>query len=190
MVEYLDDLNAVCDILLNNKVILSPTDTVWGLACHAFSRDAFEKMHLIKNRPENNAFVLLVDSIKNLKRYIVDIHPRIETLIHFHERPLSVIYKANDRLPPFVVSDKGTVAFRVTRDPMLRELVSMLGAPLISSSANPGGRPAPKNFADLEESIKSKVDYIFQTGRNTKPIQKPSMLISYNSEGELIFHRQ
>ena len=190
MINYLDDLYAVKDILLDNKVVLSPTDTVWGLGCNAFSLPAIEKVRRIKNRNDDKPFILLLDSIAHLKKYIVHIHPRIETLLHYHDRPISVIYQASVYLPLHLCSKQGTVAVRITKDPLLKELIKLLGYPLISTSANIQSNPTPKNFEDIDFDVKSQVDYVFKTGRSIKQYQKASMLISFDQDGELIFHRK
>jgi len=190
MINYLDDLYAVKDILLDNKVILSPTDTVWGLGCNAFSLPAIDKIRRIKNRNDDKPFILLLDSIEHLKKFITDIHPRIENLLHYHDRPISVIYQASVNLPLHLCSSQGTVAVRITKDPLLSDLIKLLGFPLVSTSANEQSKPTPKIFEDIDFEVKSKVDYIFKTGRSIRQNQAASMLISFDPEGELIFHRK
>lgn len=190
MINYLDDLYAVKDILLDNKVILSPTDTVWGLGCNSFSLEAIQKIRDIKQRDDGKPFILLVDSIQQLKLYVESIHPRIETLLHYHERPLSVIYKASAALPSHLSTEEGTVAIRVTKEPILKELIQMLGKPLVSTSANIQSMETPQNYEDLDARVLEQVDYVFKTGRKVKNKQIASMLIAFDDEGELIFLRK
>ncbi len=190
MHNYLDDLNVVKDILIENKIILSPTDTVWGLGCSAYSKIAVDKIYDIKNRDADKPLILLVHNIQLLKQYIKEIHPRIETLIHFHQRPLSVIYEANENLPTYLTSDYNTVAIRVTKHPLLVDLISALGHPLVSTSANIQGEPAPQLFSQVESNVIEKVDYVFNEGRQLKETNPPSMLIKFDEDGELIFLRK
>lgn len=191
MHDYLDDLEFINNLLLNDGVILSPTDTVWGLGCNAFSEKAVLKVFDIKQREYNKTCILLVDSINHLKKYIHSIHPRIETLIHYHERPLSIVYKANNNLPTHLVSDDGTVAIRVTKKPILKDLISLIQKPLISTSANESGHQTPSIFGEIKQPILSKVDYIFKSERHIKTKNPPSMLISYDdNNGDLVFLRK
>lgn len=190
MHSYVDNLYVVRDILNENKIILSPTDTVWGLGCSALSEEAVAKIYKVKNRPIDKSCILLVDSVALLKKYIVAIHPRIETLIHFHHRPLSVVYQANKNLPSYLTRDDNSIAIRVTKDPMLCDLIALLGCPLVSTSANSSGKETPRHFHEIESEIVSNVDYVFQSKRHVKDNNPPSMLIKFDEQGELIFLRK
>ena len=83
---YLDDLYAVKDIINNKQVLLSATDTIWSLVCDAMSEKAYAAMQKIKNPINPSDHELMVNSIPKLKKYIHDIHPRIETLLLYHEK--------------------------------------------------------------------------------------------------------
>jgi len=190
MPNYLDNLNVVKDILLEDKVILSPTDTVWGLGCSAMSELAVKKIYSLKERDHNKPFILLVHNVQLLKQYIKNIHPRIETLIHYHQRPLSIIYEVNNNIPVYLKSTEDTIAIRVTKDPLLIELIQKLGHPLVSTSANIQGEPTPELFSQIDSRIIEKVDYVFKEGRKINEKKSPSMLIKFNEEGELVFLRK
>ncbi len=190
MENHLDNLDEVCDLLKQGKVILCPTDTIWGLSCDAMNEKAVNRIFEIKKRDRHKKMILLVDTIKTLKTYIESIHPRIETLIYHHRRPVSVIYKGNKKIPHYLLTDDKTIAIRVVRDETLKLVISQLGKPIVSTSANVQGEPAPANYEDIEGQILKSVDYTFRAGRSTDNNGKSSMLISYNEEGELFFIRE
>jgi len=189
MTNYEDDLHAIVDIMSNGGVILCPTDTIWGISCNAFNKSAVENIYKIKKRDTSKPFILLIDSIQNLKKYIKHIHPRIETLIYYHLRPVSVVYEASSQLPSYLFNDDKTVAIRVTKDPMLKEIIKKLGHPIVSTSANISGDEIPQTHAEIHPSIINSVDYICKSRRGQKNTQS-SMLISFDKEGELIFLRK
>ena len=58
------------DYLKENKVLLYPTDTVWGLGCDATDPAAVAKIYKIKNREESKSLILLVSSLHMLQRYV------------------------------------------------------------------------------------------------------------------------
>jgi L-threonylcarbamoyladenylate synthase len=188
MKNLLDDLNHISALLREGAVILCPTDTIWGLSCDAFNQESVEKIYKIKKRDLDKPLILLVDSIEMLKKYIRDIHPRVETLIVHYERPMSVIYMANHKLPSYLVNADGSIAIRVTYDPMLQELIGLLRRPIVSTSANLQSEGSPKTFADINPIIKQSVDYVFQTRRKEKN-SFASIIIKFNEEGELLFLR-
>ena len=93
-------------ILEQGKTILYPTDTIWGLGCDATNGEAVRKIFEIKQRSPEKAFILLVDSIDMLKRYVKEIHPRVETLLVYHKRPLTLIYKEAQNLPEITKNER------------------------------------------------------------------------------------
>lgn len=189
MQKVYDDLSKIDEILRKGGVILCPTNTIWGLSCDAFNPSAVEKIFEIKERDRDKKLILLVSSIKQLKQCIKSIHPRIETLLEFCERPLTVIYPAAPDLPEYLSNDLDTIAIRVTRNQLLKDIIDKLGRPIVSTSANKQGVPFPGNYNDISPEIINDVDYTCLAGRNLKEVGRPSLMIRYNDEGELIFLR-
>jgi len=190
MDNILNEEHKAIECLRKGGVILCPTDTIWGLSCDALDHDAVRKIYRIKDRPENKPLILLVHSVEQLKEYIVDVHPRIETLLHYHRRPVTVIYEANDSLPDYLSDDKGTVAIRVIKEPSLSNIISELDHPIISTSANISDTPSPISYNDISHEIINNVDYILYPGSTNNNKSKSSMLIGFDDEGELIFFRK
>ena len=177
-------------IINDGGIILCPTDTVWSLCCDALNHNAVKHIYSIKKKDTIETMVLMVNSIDHLKKYIVDIHPRIETLIHYHRRPISVMYRANENLPSYLSDNNGTIAIRVVKEPTLTKIINSLNRPIVSTSANLTGAPIPKNYNDIHQSIKDNVDYIFSPKFYPENKSESSMLISFDEEGELIFLRK
>jgi len=187
---YLDDLYAVKDIINNKQVLLSATDTTWSLVCDAMSEKAYAAMQKIKNPINPSDHELMVNSISQLKKYIHDIHPRIETLLLYHEKPLSVYYRPAHFFPGHLKSSAGKLAFRITKDPMLSELIDLLDRPLLTVPAVSKANLIPCSYEDIDEDIIDKCKYIFQTGRHLQQSMQAPVLVSFNQQGDLIFHRE
>ena len=45
------------------KILIHPTEGVWGLGCDAFNTNACKKISTLKQRPDNKNFILLSPSI-------------------------------------------------------------------------------------------------------------------------------
>ena len=52
--------NFITEILSENKVLAFPTETVYGLGGNAFSKEVADRIYLIKQRPKNKPFPLLI----------------------------------------------------------------------------------------------------------------------------------
>lgn len=184
-----DKLSDIIRTLESGGVLLHPTDTVWGLACSAFSKPAIEKIYSMKKRDRSQPLLLLVDSLEMLKKYVPHIHPRIETLLHFHHKPLTVIYPNVGLIPQFARAKDKSVAIRIIRDPYCNQIIKLLGSPLISTSANISGEPFPKTFAEVTQSLIDKSDFVSMHKRQEVVTAKPSVLINYDQDGEIKFLR-
>jgi len=185
-----DNIDAVADILLDGGVICYPTDTVWGIGCDATNVEAIQKVNQLKRRPSGKGYVLLVDSIAMLKRYVVELHPRIETLLEYHSRPLTIIYPKAKNLPDEVCGKDGSVAIRVAQCAFCKTLIKTINAPIVSTSANLANKPFPKTFGEISSEIIEKVDYIAKERRWDKTNGQPSTIAFVNDKGILEFIRE
>lgn len=152
----------VIETLKNGGTILYPTDTIWGLGCDATDEKACQKIIEIKNRPENKSFIILVDSIQMLEKYVPEFPDVCYDLIDCADRPLTIIYPTAKGLAPSVLAEDGSVGIRVTTDPLCLKLIRSIQKPIVSTSANLSGAANPGSFADIHPDIKSKVDAIIE----------------------------
>ena len=185
-----DNIEAVVDILVDGGIICYPTDTVWGIGCDATNISAIKKVNKLKGRPNGKGYVLLVDSIQMLKNYVEELHPRMETLLEYHNRPLTLIYPKAKNLPKEVCGEDGSVAIRLAKCTFCQTLISALGAPIISTSANLSGVPFPKTFGEISSEIIEKVDYIAKERRWDKTNGQPSTIAYVDKDGMLEFIRE
>jgi len=185
-----DNIEAVVDILVDGGIICYPTDTVWGIGCDATNISAIKKVNKLKGRPNGKGYVLLVDSIQMLKNYVEELHPRMETLLEYHKRPLTLIYPKAKNLPKEVCGEDGSVAIRLAKCTFCQTLISALGAPIISTSANLSGVPFPKTFGEISSEIIEKVDYIAKERRWDKTNGQPSTIAYVDKDGMLEFIRE
>lgn len=185
-----DNIEAVVDILVDGGIICYPTDTVWGIGCDATNISAIKKVNKLKGRPNGKGYVLLVDSIQMLKNYVDELHPRMETLLEYHKRPLTLIYPKAKNLPKEVCGEDGSVAIRLAKCTFCQTLISALGTPIISTSANLSGVPFPKTFGEISSEIIEKVDYIAKERRWDKTNGRPSTIAYVDKNGMLEFIRE
>jgi L-threonylcarbamoyladenylate synthase len=180
----------ILTVLKQGGIILYPTDTIWGIGCDATNEAAVEKINALKNRKDKNGYVLLVDSLETLKNYVAHVHPRIETLLHFHERPLTVIYDEGVGLASSVLGKDGSVGIRIVKDAFCRELIRQFGKPLVATSANVTGQPFPSHYGEISSAILEKVDLVVRFKQDHKEKGEPSVIVRLNEFEELDFIRE
>lgn len=174
------------DALRQGKVILYPTDTVWGIGCDATRADAVERIYRLKKRAEAKAMITLVDSEAMLERYVDGIPDVAYELLEAAVDPITVVYDRGVGVASNLPAPDGTLAVRLTHDPFCRAVIRALRRPLVSTSANISGMPAPRSFADISPEITAGVDYASLWRRDEHPSDsKPSTVIRLKENGEI-----
>jgi L-threonylcarbamoyladenylate synthase len=176
-------------VLQNGGVILYPADTIWGIGCDATQKETIKRVYEIKGRAYDKPLIVLVADHTQLYQVITSIHPRVDTLLHFHERPLTVVYpKAREEYKHLAAPD-GTLAVRIVKTGFCHDLLKAFGKPLVSTSANQSGMPSPVKFGSISSEIISQVDYALPAFTEKDITGNPSVIARYDENGELDFIR-
>lgn len=184
------EVNKALEVIEQGGVILYPTDTVWGLGCDATNEAAVQKIFTIKERAESKSLVMLLPDVKSVFNFVADPYPDLMGLLNSFDRPTTVIYPQAIGIAANALPGDGSVAIRVTADPFCKTLLKRLKKPLISTSANISGDPAPKTFAEIDECIKSRVDYIVNHRQAEIESAVPSRIIKIEDDGRVTVIRE
>ncbi len=177
------------EILEAGGVILYPADTIWGIGCDAANPRAIEKVYEIKGRRFNQPMILLVSNLQQLYQVVTSVHPRVDTLLSLHERPLTVIYPSAREPYQHLTGPDGTIAVRIVRFGFCHELIEAYGKPLISTSANQSGEPTPSRFGTISSAIIAQVDMALPAFTEEGITGTASVIARYDANGELDFIR-
>lgn len=180
-----EEIKTICTLLQEDKVIICPTDTIWGLSCNVMSESATRRIYQIKNRQIGKPFILLVSGVEMLKRYVNNLHPRIETLLSHHLKPLTVIYDNPRFIPKYALASDGSIGIRIVQEQYCKSIIESLNAPLVSTSANYSEYPAPSNFNEIDSKLLNEVDYVSSYDRDNEETRAPSVIIRYDAEGQI-----
>jgi L-threonylcarbamoyladenylate synthase len=185
-----DDITEISALLLRGGIICCPTDTVWGLSCAIDQPDAIAKIKSIKGDPPQNGYIILVDSIEMLKDYVAQMPPRLETLLSFHARPLTMVYKYPQHIPTELLAKDGSAAIRVATDEFCQTLIAACGCPLLTTTACRMGGEVPPTFGAINSDILGAVDYVVRYRQDDKTPQLVSPLAKLDNYQELEFIRE
>ena len=173
------EIQKCVELLKAGKVILYPTDTVWGLGCDATNEEALLKIYHIKQRDEKKSMIILLDSAERLPMYVKNIPLIAWDLIPHVSRPTTFIYPTAQNLPAKLVHSDGTIAIRIVQQEFCRRLIRALGRPIISTSANIASQPTPQTFADISHEVIRQMDYVVPQEYASSYDYKPSRLIKF-----------
>ncbi|MFK8057393.1 MAG: L-threonylcarbamoyladenylate synthase [Saprospiraceae bacterium] len=167
------------------KMILYPTDTVWGLGCDASNPAAIQKILQFKERLTGAGLICMVDSVEMLETYTGEIHPRLKTLLSHHTRPLTVIYEHVQGLPQELLAADGSCAIRITEDVYCKALIGSFGKPITSTSANKKGEPFPSHFGAVSSEVIRAVDHVVRYRQREKSDAQPSIIARWTKQNEI-----
>jgi len=184
------EVREACSVLEKGGIILYPTDTIWGIGCDALSEAAIRDVYMLKQRSDTKSLIILLADERDIFQYVADPHPDIIHLLGSFEQPTTVIYDQAVGLPGNLVNQDGSIAIRVTRDPFCKSLIKKLGRPVVSTSANISGQPAPSCYKDVSPLIKEQVDYIVDYRRDDPGTGRASRIIRITPDGGLQFIRK
>lgn len=173
--------------LNQGKVILYPTDTVWGVGGDATRADVVQRIYELKKRNDAKALIGLVGSKEKLEHYVGPIPKEIEPYLE-SERPTTIIYSNPKGLAKNMLSNEQTIALRIPKNPFLEELLDAFGKAIISTSANLSGFSTPKNFNEVSQEILDGVDYIVPLMQE-KDCGNPSRIIKIENKNSITILR-
>lgn len=163
------DLALIVKALKAGKVIVYPTDTIYGLGCRASDVKAIKKIKKIKHRDLNKPLVIIVSSLNMAKKYCFISHKQELVLkkIWQAKRPTSVILRHRNLLPDELAPKQSTLAVRLPKNDFLRKIVKMVGVPLVSTSFNISGQPVwnEVNFLADQQPGRSGLDLVVDGGK-------------------------
>jgi len=178
------------DGIHNGDIFLFPTDTIWSIGCDATNPVAMQRIYGLKQCLPGKPCVLLVSSIEMIKDYVYQVHPRIETLLMHHTRPLTVVYPNAMNLPSTSVATDGSVAIRVVQNIFCAQLINAVGRPLVATSASIHNQTFPRNFGEISSEVLCGVDQVVKLRQDEKKLHDPSVMITMGRKGEIVFLRE
>jgi len=151
----------------NNNVIGMPTETVYGLAGNAYSNESVKKIFYLKKRPTFNPLIIHFKNLNDLKNDVI-INANFKKLYNaFCPGPITFVLKKkkNSRISKIATANKKTVAVRVPKHKIARNLLSIIKFPLAAPSANISSKLSPTSAKDVFEEFGSRIKFILDGGQ-------------------------
>lgn len=184
------EIDKALEILKAGGIILYPTDTIWGLGCDATNAGAVEKIFKLKGREAKKSMIILLDSENKLQGYVQEVPDIAYDLIEYAENPLTIIYSGAKNLASNVVHEDGSIGIRVVKHPFCQQLIQRFRKPIVSTSANISGEPAPARFSDISSRISTGVDYTVNLEQDDLTPKQPSTIMKLAPDGQFTFIRR
>ncbi len=152
-------------VLHQGGIVAYPTEAVWGLGCDPFQPAAVARLLELKRRPARHGLILVAASMEQLGGFLHGLSDTaLETLRATWPGPCTWLVPDNGHAPPWISGRFSSVALRVSAHPIVAALCRAHGGALVSTSANPHGRPPARDALQARRFFAQRVDYYLAGG--------------------------
>lgn len=158
-------IRKAADLLRAGKLVVFPTETVYGLGANACDFAAVARIFEAKGRPPNNPLIVHVTGAADCGRVVSEWPDRARLLAEkFWPGPLTLVLSRHPNLPANVTAGGPTVAVRAPAHPVAQKLLIAAAIPIAAPSANPSGELSPTAAEHLRSALAGHVDLILDAG--------------------------
>lgn len=157
----------IATALNKGKLVVFPTDTVYGIGTNAYNKEACEKIYEVKGRPKHKPLSVLISDISMLKEMVDHISLAEQKLMDaFWPGPLTIKFKKKEGILPNVVSagDEFVRVRLINEKSLVYRLIKAAGVPIVAPSANLSGSLTGTKIENIVNELGGKVDYILDCG--------------------------
>ena len=160
------NLSKAVNYLKKKQLIGVPTETVYGLAGNAYSKEAIKKIYLLKERSFKNPLIIHYLNLEQLKNDVELNSDFYKLYKKFCPGPITFVLKKkkNSLLPGIATANLKTVAVRVPRNKTIRKILKSLNFPLAIPSANKSSQISPVSAADVVNEFGVSLKFILNGG--------------------------
>lgn len=176
---------SVKEALANDKLVVTKTDTIYGILARADSVESMKKLYEAKQRsPKDPSIILVADanSIPGLTSEQRKIYQELS-----NHRPTTIAISASDSFLPHLPRNNGTLAFRAVPNSPLSSLIKSTGC-LLAPSANPKDLPPARNITEAIEYFGKTVAVYVDSGEVSGA--KPSQIVAFGDENQVVYIRE
>ena len=188
-----ETIDRAVGLLRSGGLVAFPTETVYGVGARADLPEAVARLRQAKNRRDDKPFTVHIGRRSEVDRYVPVLGGAGRRLVEKGwPGPLTLIFPVDDPASALVMADldssatgmmyhQGTIGLRCPDEPTAAQLLTGVGAPVVAASANPAGRPPPRNADAVLAGLDGQVDLVIDAGPSR--YAKASTVVRVNAQG-------
>jgi len=156
-----DEVKKARKLIREGKLVVYPTDTLYGIGADAMNENAVRKVYFAKKRPFSMPLSIAVSEIEEMNEYGKMNEFAYKIAERFLPGPLTIIVKKRDVIPDIVAKEK--VGIRIPANEIARKIARNM--PITSTSANIHGGPAPVSIEIANRQLGDKISLYIDIGK-------------------------
>lgn len=177
-------IEQICDTLKDGGIVAYPTDTVYGLGCDIFNKQAVEKLRQLIRQIKGDDVTasplsFICKDLSNISEYAFVDDYAYRTLRRMLPGPYTFVLEATKLVPTVMRNKRKTVGIRVPDSPIPQAIVERLGNPVANSSATDRDGDLIPDPWTIEELYGHAVDLIIDGGY---VFPEPSTVLDFSQQ--------
>ena len=177
-----EGIKKAIEVLKKGRLVIYPTDTLYGLGCNALDESAVKRVFAAKRRPASNPLPIAVSDVEMMRQY-AELPDTAEKLAEaFLPGALTIVLKKKN-LPDALTGGLPEVGIRIPKSDIILRLIELFGAPITATSANISGNAPPVSAEEAVSQIE-EADIVLDGGKLEKGV--PSTVIDLTGKPKIL----
>ncbi len=158
-------LKKAAGLLREGKIVIYPTDTLYGIGAGIYHESAIEKLFEIKKRESQKPVIILVEKPEDIFPLVKQVSPAAAKLIkQYWPGPVTFVFEASEKISARLTANSGKIGIRCPGSPLVRRLLFFAGFPVTATSANLSAGSPCRNAREAETVFGTQADLILDGG--------------------------
>lgn len=144
------------------KILIYPTDTLYGVGCNAEKTESVERIMKAKGRDSEKPLSIIAPSKEWIAENTKITSNHVKFINNLFPGPYTIVLKARIKIP-FVISKDGKMGVRIPRNEFC-DFIRSQGSPFVTTSVNLSEENPVYSISDIPEQIKQVADYVIDAG--------------------------
>ena len=153
----------VVEIIKKGGIVITPTDTVYGVICDGFNSESKKRIYKIKKRSSNKPLIGFINTVEKAEKFVTIPEKFLSLVKKKWPGATTFIFESKVNIP-FITSEENKIGLRIPDYPFLLDILSEFEI-IASTSANLSGEKTPSSVDEISEEVKEKVDLIIDEGK-------------------------
>jgi tRNA threonylcarbamoyl adenosine modification protein (Sua5/YciO/YrdC/YwlC family) len=175
-------IQQVVTSLKEGGVIAYPTDTTYGIGCSIFCKKSIERIYQMKQRDRRKPFSIICSSLSEISQYARVTNSAFKTIKRYLPGPYTFVFEATREVPDLLLTRQKTVGIRIPDNIICSALVTALGNPIITTSANLSGEDPQGDPRLIDTVFGSHLQYVINGGILTTDVSSVVSLMDDKPE--------
>ncbi len=157
-------------VLLEGGIVAFPTDTVYGIGVDATNSTAVRTLYEVKERDPARPLPVLIHSLRQLSSLARNIPADImQVLDTLWPGAITIVF---EKYPNTFteVSKENTIGIRIPDNTVCMDVLSMMGRPMATTSANLSGKSPARGAEGVLEYFGERIDLVLDAGPLTSEV--------------------